>query len=155
MYIIYIVPIIIILLYILISKSLTATEFKNLTHHLQDNLLLEKQNILTVAKYLIFDRFMNSFGYTGAFPCFCETHAESLDVLRWSESRWKHIHIIHHLFWHEIEKHMHVLMLLVLTNRKHLSLLSIFHVFSYVECACVAVQVFQTSAEKKKDAILQ
>ena len=82
MYIIYIVPIIIILLYILISKSLTATEFKNLTHHLQDNLLLEKQNTLTVAKYLIFDRFMNSFGYTGAFPCFCETHAESLDVLR-------------------------------------------------------------------------
>ena len=38
-------------------------------------------------------------------------------------------------------------MLLVLTNRKHLRVLSIFHVFSYAECACVAAQVFQTSAE--------
>ena len=102
-----------------------------------------------------------------------ETHAESLDVLRWSESRWKHIlntyaftislldfvwkhNRIHHLFWNEIEKHMRVLMLLVLTNRKHLRVLSIFHVFSYAVCLCSCPSVPNFRREKNtRFAILQ
>ena len=95
-----------------------------------------------------------------------EKHAESLDVLRWSESRWKHIlntyaftislldfvwkhNRIHHLFWNEIEKHMRVLMLFVLTNRKHLRVLSIFHAFSYAVCLCSCPSVINFRREKK------